>query len=42
MKEIRRLIFIIFQILDTIENSKNQPRLREIKGLLNEILNLLN
>lgn len=41
MKEIRRLIFIVFQILDTIENSKNQPRIREIKGLLNEILNLL-
>lgn len=41
MREIKRLISIVFQILDTIENAKNQPRVREIKGLLNEVLSLL-
>lgn len=41
MKEVKRLIFIIFQILDTMGTDKNQPRIREIKGLLNEILSLL-
>lgn len=41
MREIKRLISIVFQILDTIENSRNQPRIREIRGLLNEILSLL-
>lgn len=35
------MIFLIFTILDTIETKKNHPRIREIKGLLNEILSRL-
>lgn len=40
MKELNRLIFRIFTLLETIENAKNQPKVQQIRGLLNEILDI--
>lgn len=40
MNEIKRLVFKIFNLLDLIENQKNQSIVRQIRGLLNEIVNL--
>lgn len=39
MKEKRRLIVRLFDILATIETEDNQSRIREIEGILYEILN---
>lgn len=41
MKEIKWLIYRVFTILDMIETTTNQPKVREIRGLLNEVLSLL-
>lgn len=38
MTEEKRLILRILQILELIETPQNQPRIREIKGLLYELL----
>ncbi len=40
MKELKRLIFRIFNLLEIIENPKNQPKVQQIRGLLNEILDI--
>ena len=34
----RGLIFKIFRLLNLIETEKNQPIIRKIEGLLNELL----
>lgn len=38
MKEVKRLILVIFNLLDLIETHKNQPLVNRIRGLLYEIL----
>lgn len=38
MKNAKRLIFKIFNYLDLIENSKNQPIINQIRGLLYNLL----
>lgn len=41
MKEIKRLILTIFDLLDLIETRKNQPLVNKIRGLLYEVLDEL-
>lgn len=41
MKEIKRLIFQILALLELVENRKNQPVIQNIRGLLYEVLDLL-
>ncbi len=40
MNEKRRLILKTLNLLSTIENDENQSRIREIEGLLYEIMNM--
>lgn len=40
MKELKRLIIRIFDLLALIENNKNQPLVQQIRGLLYEILDI--
>lgn len=40
MRELKRLILRIFDLLEVIENNKNQPLVQQIRGLLNEILEM--
>lgn len=35
------MVAIIHNLLDTIENERNQGRVNQIRGLLHEIVNLL-
>lgn len=42
MKEIKRLILTIFQLLELIETKRNQPTVQKIRGLLYEILHQAN
>lgn len=39
MNEKERLIVRIFELLELIENTKNQPILSQIRGLLEELRN---
>ena len=41
MKEIKRLIYHVFDYLAMIETKKNQPLVNRIKGLLYEVLSEL-
>ncbi len=41
MTEEKRLILRILQMLELIETPKNQPKIREIKGLLYELLDII-
>jgi len=41
MKEIKRLIYNVLDLLAIIENKRNQPLVNQIKGLLYEVLSEL-
>lgn len=38
MKQTKRLVMMIFTLLDTIENQQNQPTVNKIRGLIYELL----
>ena len=38
MREIKRLIFRVFTLLELVKTPKNQPLIQQIRGLLFEIL----
>lgn len=40
-RRIKEMVSHIFRMLDTIENERNQRTIQKIRGLLNEILSLL-
>lgn len=41
MKELKRLVSRIFDLLAIVETRRNQPVVRQIQGLLREIISLI-
>lgn len=41
MKEMKRLVFRILDLLAMIENKRNQPIVTRIRGLLYEVLDIM-
>lgn len=41
MKEMKRLVYRILDLLAMIENQRNQPTVNRIKGLIYEILDMI-